>query len=81
MRLLLDEHISPRLVQRLAAIDVYAVSVPHVGLQGQPDLVVWQHALAHDLTVVTANARDFIALLDCAVMNARILPSRRLRCN
>jgi len=35
MRLLLDEHISPALVARLAEVGVYAQSVPHVGLAGR----------------------------------------------
>ncbi len=67
MRLLLDENISPALVQLFADIDVYSQSVPHVGLAGRPDHVVWQYALDHDFTVVTTNARDFIELLDTPV--------------
>jgi len=43
---------------------VYAVSVPHVGLSGQPDHVVWAYAHEHGAAVVTANARDFVELLD-----------------
>jgi predicted nuclease of predicted toxin-antitoxin system len=64
MRLLLDEHISPALVTRLAEVGVYAQSVPHVGLAGRADHEVWQYALDHDFAVVTTNARDFIELLD-----------------
>ena len=41
MRLLLDEHISPALVSRLAEMGVYAQSVPHVGLAGRTDHTVW----------------------------------------
>lgn len=67
MRLLLDENISPALVRRLAQVDVYSQSVPHVGLAGRPDHVIWQYALDHDFAVVTTNARDFIALLDVPV--------------
>ena len=67
MRLLLDENISPALVRLLAQVDVYSQSVPHVGLAGRPDHVVWQYALDHDFAVVTTNARDFIALLDVPV--------------
>ena len=37
MRLLLDEHISPALVARLAEVGIYAQSVPHVGLAGRAD--------------------------------------------
>jgi predicted nuclease of predicted toxin-antitoxin system len=67
MRLLLDEHISPALVTRLAEVGVYAQSVPHVGLAGRADHEIWQYALDHDFAVVTTNARDFIELLDVDV--------------
>ena len=67
IRLLLDENISPALVRLLADLGVYSQSVPHVGLAGQTDHVVWQYALDHDFAVVTTNARDFIELLDAPV--------------
>lgn len=67
MRLLLDEHISPALVTRLAEVGVYAQSVPHVGLADRADHEIWQYALDHDFAVVTTNARDFIELLDVDV--------------
>lgn len=66
MRLLLDENISPASVGRLAEAGVYAQSIPHVGLAGRADHAVWKYALDHDFAVVTANARDFIELLDVA---------------
>jgi predicted nuclease of predicted toxin-antitoxin system len=62
--LLLDENVSPALVRRLAEVGVYAQSVPHVGLSGRADHVVWKYALDHDFAVVTTNAQDFIELLD-----------------
>ena len=67
IRLLLDEHISPALVQRLADMGIYAQSVPHVGLSGRSDQDIWKYALDHDFAVVTTNARDFIPLLDVEV--------------
>ncbi|HUA15626.1 MAG TPA: DUF5615 family PIN-like protein [Verrucomicrobiae bacterium] len=67
IHLLLDENISPALVRLLAGLDVYSQSVPHVGLAGRADHVVWQYALDHDFAVVTTNARDFIELLDAPV--------------
>src|ERR1700731_230977 len=67
MRVLLDEHISPALITRLAEVGVYAQSVPHVGLAGRADHEIWQYALDHDFAVVTTNARDFIELLDVDV--------------
>jgi predicted nuclease of predicted toxin-antitoxin system len=64
LRLLIDEHLSPKLVQWAAELGVYALSVPHVGLTGKPDLLLWHYAFQHDLTLVTTNVRDFIELLD-----------------
>jgi predicted nuclease of predicted toxin-antitoxin system len=64
VRLLLDEHISPVLVTRLAEVGVYAQSVPHAGLSGRPDHVIWRYALKHDFAIVTTNARDFIELIN-----------------
>ena len=61
---MLDENISPALAGRLADVGVYAQSVPHVGLAGRADRVIWRYALGHDFAVVTTNARDFIPLLD-----------------
>lgn len=43
---------------------VRAQSVPHVGLCGQPDHVVWAYAHEHGSAVVTINAQDFLNLLD-----------------
>jgi predicted nuclease of predicted toxin-antitoxin system len=67
IRLLLDEHISPSMVERFGEEGVYAQSVPHAGLSGQPDPDIWRHALDYDFTVVTTNARDFIKLLNVEV--------------
>jgi predicted nuclease of predicted toxin-antitoxin system len=67
VRLLLDEHISPVLVTRLAEASIYARSVPHVGLSGRPDHAIWRYALEHGFAVVTTNARDFIDLLNVDV--------------
>ncbi len=64
MRLLLDEHISPALVAKLAEVGVYAQSVPHVGLAGRADHEIWRYALDHGFAVVTTNAQDFIELLN-----------------
>jgi predicted nuclease of predicted toxin-antitoxin system len=64
LELLPDENISPSIVGRLAELGVYAQSVPHVGLSGQPDHVVWAYAHEHGSAVVTINAQDFIELLD-----------------
>lgn len=73
MRLLLDEHISPAIVQRLAELGIYAQSVPHVGLSGCPDPIIWQYALERDFVIVTTNARDFMGLLNVELHPGMIL--------
>jgi predicted nuclease of predicted toxin-antitoxin system len=67
VRFLLDEHLSPTLVSRMASLACYAVAVPHVGLSGANDSVVWRYAYENDLTVITTNAKDFLALLNVEV--------------
>ncbi len=43
------------------------MAVPHVGLSGASDPVVWCYAYENDLTVITTNAKDFLALLNVEV--------------
>jgi predicted nuclease of predicted toxin-antitoxin system len=64
VKLLVDENLSPRLVDFCAQKGIYAVSVPHVGLSGRADDALWRYAFENDFVVVTANTRDFIELLD-----------------
>jgi predicted nuclease of predicted toxin-antitoxin system len=73
LKLLLDEHISPSLTTDLAKIGVYAQEVAHVGLSGRPDHAIWCYALQNELAVVTANAADFIELLDVELHPGLIL--------
>lgn len=62
MNLLIDENLSPELVQRLAAKGVVAAHVAHIGLTGASDPEVWRYAFEHDQIVVTINAADFLYL-------------------
>jgi len=62
VNLLIDENLSPSLVQRLAAKGVPAVQVAHIGLPGATDPDVWRYAFDHDQVVVTINAADFLFL-------------------
>jgi len=64
VRLLVDENLSPTLVQRLASVGVPAIHVAHCGLSGATDPVVWRYAYENDLVVVTSNAGDFIRLAE-----------------
>ncbi|MGQ0663756.1 MAG: DUF5615 family PIN-like protein [Pseudomonadota bacterium] len=62
MKLLLDENLSPRLVERLAPIGIYAAHVAQLGLAGRSDPDLFRYAHENDLTVVTINAADFLTL-------------------
>lgn len=66
MNLLLDENLSPRLVQYLAAKGVVAAHVANLGLAGATDPEVWTYAFDHDQIVVTVNAADFLHLAKSA---------------
>lgn len=76
--LLLDEHISPRLVEHLAKRHVFAQCVPHVGLAGKSDPEIWRYAYDHDQAVVTANARDYLTLAGQAEVHAGLIVLRAL---
>jgi predicted nuclease of predicted toxin-antitoxin system len=76
IRLLLDEHISPSLVGKLALMGAFAQSVPHAGLAGRADREIWKYALDHDFAVVTTNARDFIEMLNVDVYPGLIYCAR-----
>jgi predicted nuclease of predicted toxin-antitoxin system len=62
VNVLLDENLSPRLVQLLAAKGIAAQHVAHIGLSGASDPEVWQYAYEHDQVVVTINVSDFLVL-------------------
>jgi predicted nuclease of predicted toxin-antitoxin system len=67
VRFLHDEHLSPTLVSRMASLACYALAVPYIGLSGANDPAVWRYAYEHDLTVITTNAKGFLALLNVEV--------------
>lgn len=73
LRLLLDEHLSPSLVYKLAEFGVYAQAVAHAGLAGQSDQTIWSYALQNDMSVVTTNAADFLELIDVELHPGLIL--------
>jgi predicted nuclease of predicted toxin-antitoxin system len=76
IRLLIDEHLSPRLVKWLAERGVPAQHVAHVGLAGAADPDVWDYAFAHDFAVVTMNARDFLRLATGAPLHPGLIVLR-----
>lgn len=56
MKLLLDENLSPRLVQALA--DVFPGSVHRIGLGSEADTVVWDYARTNRFIIVSKDS-DF----------------------
>jgi len=58
VKLLFDENLSPRLVERLADLYPDGVHVREVGLERAPDEAVWSYARENALTIVTQDA-DF----------------------
>ena len=58
MRLLFDENLSPRLVQRLEVVYPDSQHVDLVGLKGQPDLELWEYAARTGLALVSKD-NDF----------------------
>jgi predicted nuclease of predicted toxin-antitoxin system len=61
---LLDEMLPPEAAEELNRRGHDAVSVAGLGLAGQPDLVVFDTAVAHNRVVVTENVGDYAILLD-----------------
>ncbi len=61
MKLLLDENLSPRLVQRLQALFPGLTHVRDVGLARADDRAIWSWATENGFSVVTTDS-DFVAL-------------------
>jgi predicted nuclease of predicted toxin-antitoxin system len=73
VKLLIDENLSPSLVQRLGAIGVAAEHVAHIGKSGLSDPEVWELALERDATVATINARDYLRLAASSSVHAGLI--------
>jgi predicted nuclease of predicted toxin-antitoxin system len=58
MKLLFDENLSPRLVQRLSNNFPKSVHVHFVGLESEDDDKVWEYARKHQFTIVSKDS-DF----------------------
>ena len=59
---LIDENLSPELVQVAADLGILAQHVSHVGLRTLPDFQIVAHAVQHDLVCVTNNRSDYLRL-------------------
>ena len=61
MKLLIDQNMSPRLVQQLSDLYPDSVHVSMVGLDKALDTAVWDYALEHEYLIVTKDV-DFSEL-------------------
>jgi predicted nuclease of predicted toxin-antitoxin system len=61
MKLLFDENLSPRLVERLREAFPDGAHVSQLGLAAASDAAVWEYARAHDYVLVSKDA-DFSEL-------------------
>lgn len=61
MKLLFDEHLSPRLVRKLADVYPGSAHVHDLDLGRSEDRMVWEHARDHGCTIVSKDA-DFTHL-------------------
>ena len=58
MKLLLDENLSPRLLETLSELYPGSVHVHSIGLGAADDSDIWEHAKAHGFAIVSKDA-DF----------------------
>lgn len=61
MKLLYDQNLSPRLVERLAELFPESKHVIDVGLSEAEDSDLWSYAAEHDFTIVSKDS-DFVQL-------------------
>lgn len=80
MKLLLDQNLSPRLVQRLADLYPESVHVESVGLDRALDREVWQYARTNQFIIVSKDA-DFNELSLMWGSPPKIIWIRRGNCN
>lgn len=77
MKFLVDENLSPLVVEKLNGRGHPAEKPEHVGLRGSRDDVVWAYAFEHDQAVITCNFGDFLALAHGSEVHAGLIILRR----
>lgn len=80
MRLLFDQNLSFRLVEMLADVYPNAAHVRQLGLERAEDELVWQHAAAHGLTIVSKDS-DFHQLSFVRGQPPKVIWFRRGNCS
>lgn len=74
MKVLVDENLTPSMVQRLAAKGVVADHVAHIGMPGATDPQVWRYACEHDQIVVTRTSSTSPAAPSCTLASSSCEP-------
>ena len=80
MKLLLDENLSPRLVERLAVSFAGSMHVRSVALERADDPEIWRHALDHGYAIVTKDS-DFAERAQVSNPYPKIVWIRRPNCS
>lgn len=80
MRLLFDQNLSPRLIERLTDVYPGSVHVMEIGLERAMDREIWEYAREHGLAVVTKDA-DFSELSVLEGFPPNVIWIRRGNCS
>jgi predicted nuclease of predicted toxin-antitoxin system len=76
VKILLDENLSPTLVQKLGELEVAAQHIAHLGKSGLSDQDIWRYAYEHDQVVITVNVSDFLRLATGTSLHAGLIVLR-----
>lgn len=79
MKLLFDQNLSPRLVQRLSDLYPSSAHVYHLGLDRASDTQLWDYAREHGFFLVTHDA-DFNEMAEVLGFPPKVIWIRRGNC-
>ena len=80
MKLLFDQNLSPRLVQRLSDLYPSSAHVYRLGLDRASDTVLWDYAREHGFALVTQDA-DFSEMSEVLGFPPKVIWIRRGNCS
>jgi len=80
VKLLLDQNLSSRLVDRLASGFAGSIHVRSVGLERADDQAIWGYALEHGYAIVTKDS-DFAERAQVSSPHSKIVWIRRPNCS
>jgi predicted nuclease of predicted toxin-antitoxin system len=80
VKLLLDQNLSSRLVDRLTSRFADSMHVRSVGLERADDQAIWSHALEHGYVIVTKDS-DFAERAQVSSPHPKIVWIRRPNCS